>query len=57
MCVHVQGYGVHVDHTLYTYVLWVENTSESDSCSPEATKTVAKKAQKKNLRLQWDLNP
>ena len=29
------------------YALWVENTSESDPCSYEATKAVAKKAQKK----------
>ena len=28
-------------------LLWIKNTSESDPCSYEATKAVAKKAQKK----------
>ena len=36
------------------YALRIENTSESDPHSSEATKTVAKKAQKKILRLQRD---
>ena len=33
-----------IDHM---YALWIENTSESDPHSYEATKAVAKKAQKK----------
>ena len=43
-----------IDHM---YALWIENTSESDPHSYEATKAVAKKAQKKILRLQQDSNP
>ena len=43
-----------IDHMC---ALWIENTSESDPHSYEATKAVAKKAQKKILRLQQDSNP
>ena len=32
---------------IHVYALWIENSSESDTCSYEATKAVAKKAQKK----------
>ena len=38
------------------YALRIENTSESDPHSYEATKAVVKKAQKK-LRLELDSNP
>ena len=43
-----------IDHT---YALWIETTSESDPHSYEATKAVAKRAQKKVQRLQQILNP
>ena len=37
--------------------LQIKNTSESDPRSYEVTQAVTKKAQKKILRLQQDLNP
>ena len=37
--------------------LWIKNTSESDLRSCEAALAVAKKAQKKKMMLQRDLNP
>ena len=44
-----------IDHM---YALWIENTSESDPHSYKATEAVlAKKVQKKILRLQRDSNP
>ena len=45
-CVHVYD----VDD-IHVYALQIENASESDPRSYEATKSVAKKAQKKILRL------
>ena len=39
------------------YVLQIENTSESDPHSYEATKAVANKSSEKILRPQQDLNP
>ena len=38
------------------YELRIKNRSESDLCNSEATKAVAKKVQKQNLKLQHDLN-
>ena len=32
---------------MFYYTLWIKNASESDPCSYEVTKAVAKKAQKK----------
>ena len=43
-----------IDHI---YALRIENTIESDPRSYETTKSVTKKAQKNNLRLQRDSNP
>ena len=37
--------------------MWIQNTSETDPHSYEATKAVAMKAQKNILRLQRDWNP
>ena len=39
-----------IDHIC---ALWIENTRESDPCSYEVTKAVAKKSQKKILALQY----
>ena len=41
----------------HIYALRLETTNESDLRSYEATKAVAKKAQKKIMRLQRDSNP